>query len=147
MYRKIVCLLTFLFPLLGCQPSSYSLYSNLPVDSLPNESIIPFLLWDDLFSIQGTYFVYVFSYTCLYCNMIHDDMINFAYNACNPVYFVEFNEDIPVGKDVEKTIGLESIENLFIKGTPTLIMVEENKIKLNIGGVNNILETIVLYSN
>ena len=79
--------------------------------------------------------------------MIHDDMINFAYNACNPVYFVEFNEDIPVGKDVEKTIGLESIENLFIKGTPTLIMVEENKIKLNIGGVNNILETIVLYSN
>ena len=63
----------------------------------------------------------------------------------NPFYFVQYTDEIPIGTNVEITIGVTSVEECFIKGTPTLILIENGAVSFNIAGTEIILETIDLY--
>ena len=143
MYRKKVFLPLLAFILLACNPPKPIIsYFEEPESSYFIESL---LTWEELFSIPESYFIYIYSETCYHCQMIKDDVLDFANNSVFPVYFVEFNENIPIGNEIENTIGATTVEECFIKGTPTLFLIENNKLTMNIAGTGEILKTIDLY--
>ena len=145
MYRKIVRTVFFTLMLSGCKfTASHS--TDFLKASPPIYSDFEALTWNELFSIQDeNYFAYIFSKTCFHCLSIEKDICDFANNSVFPLYFIEFNSEIPIGNNIEETIGLNSIEGVFIKGTPTLILISERAIQFNIAGAENILQTISLY--
>lgn len=130
--------------------SSYpnsSLYSSELISSFDvfNSNLIS---WESILKQhEKSYFVYVFSHTCQHCLEIKSDIRNFANNSVYPIYLVEFNKSIPVGTDIENTIGILEFDKLFIKGTPTLLLIEDGMISINIAGSEMILQTIDLYKN
>lgn len=108
----------------------------------------PFLsmTWIDLFAhTEELYLVYVYSDTCMHCLSIKDQIEEFADTSIIPFYFVQYTDEIPIGTNVEITIGVTSVEECFIKGTPTLILIENGAVSFNIAGTEIILETIDLY--
>lgn len=134
---------TFLIP--GCQNEvlTFSVNSNKSPESLIEKSISS---WNELFAhTDEAYLNYIYSDTCLHCLSIKDEMEEFANNSVIPIYFILFNDEIPIGNDLEKTIGVTTIDQCFIKGTPTLILIENGAVSFNIAGATNILETIDLY--
>ena len=143
MYRKKVFLLMLVPTILACNPlnQNFSYHSNDVVSFV--KSML--LTWEELFSILENHFIYVYSETCYHCNSIKKQITDFANNSVYPLYFVEFNENIPIGNDIESTIHATTVEGVFIKGTPTLILIENNEITFNIAGTEKILETIDLY--
>ena len=105
-----------------------------------------FIHWGDLFAQESdNYFVYVFSYDCYYCKQIKNKVICFHEVSKFPVYFCEYNKIIPLGRDIESTIGSNEIENVFIKGTPTLILISNETIAFNVAGKEAVIEMIDLY--
>ena len=102
--------------------------------------------WNELFAhTDEDYLVYIYSETCFHCLSIKDEIDSFSANCKLPFYYLEFSEDIPIGQDIENTIGATTVEECFIRGTPTLLLIENKAISFNIAGTTNILETIVLY--
>ena len=104
------------------------------------------MTWIELFAhIEEQYFVYVYSNTCMHCLSIKEDIEKFASESTIPFYFIEYTDEIPIASNVEMTIGSTSVEECFIKGTPTLILIENGAVSFNIAGTDIILETIDLY--
>ena len=81
----------------------------------------------------------------MHCLSIKDQIEEFADTSIIPFYFVQYTDEIPIGTNVEITIGVTSVEECFIKGTPTLILIENGAVSFNIAGTEIILETIDLY--
>ena len=51
--------------------------------------------------------------------------------AHDDLFLIEASDDIPIGNNIEQTIGADCIEKLFIIGTPTLIKIKEGKVVIN----------------
>lgn len=107
-----------------------------------------FILWNDLFN-QNTekYFVYVFSYDCYYCKEIKNDIVSFCNVSIAPVFLVEYTKSVTVDYKTDKTIGAKTIDNVFIRGTPTMIFIKDGEIKTNVAGKRNVLDFIDLNKN
>lgn len=104
--------------------------------------------WKDVLNMEDKrYFAYVFSYDCYYCKEIKDDVLKFANSSVLKVYFIEYSKEITLGQYTENTIGKNTIEDIFIKGTPTLLLIENKRISLNVAGKTNVLETISRFKN
>ena len=97
--------------------------------------------WLDLLNQEGRYYAYIYSPRCGHCNDIKQDVLGYALNR-NDFYFVEYSSDIPIANNIEDTIGKDDIGVVFIKGTPTLIEVENHVVINNIAGSNSILDTL-----
>lgn len=105
------------------------------------------IFWNDIFLQNDLkYFVYVFSYDCYFCNQTKECISKL--NTCSmlPLYLIEFNKEIPIKYEIEKTIKATSNEDLFIRGTPTLILINNKKVELNVAGKNDVCSTIDLFS-
>ena len=101
--------------------------------------------WDDIFAMTPrNYFVYFYSPYCGHCQSIKDLAIN--YSKCGEItmYFVEASTEVVVAKDTHLTIGVTSIEQLWILGYPSLVKIESGVVVINIAGANAIKE-ILLY--
>lgn len=137
-------LILILIGVQACQKIDYSVSpieeSNL---SYPNA----FINWHDLFNQDSkTYFVYVFAYDCYYCNETKTKIISF-YNSCSyPVLFCEYLKQIPIQQNTQLTIGKATVEEVFIKGTPTLILINKGEVVINAAGKGEVCEIIDLYS-
>ena len=104
--------------------------------------------WNQLFAHpEQEYLNYIYSDTCYHCLSIKEEIEEFACSCSVAFYFIPFEEDIPIGIDIEATIGATSVEECFIKGTPTLILIENWMVSFNIAGTENILQTIILYKD
>lgn len=102
--------------------------------------------WADLFKIdKEEYFVYVFSYDCFHCKEIKDKVMTFSSNCEIEVLFLEYSNVIPIRSNVSKTIGVSDLNEVYIKGTPTLILIKNGVIMLNVGGKAEVLSIISLY--
>ena len=105
-----------------------------------------FIEWNDLFNKDSDdYYIYVFSYDCYYCNQLKRKMICFYDQSRFPVYFCEYKKDSPINHNTEITVGESDINNVFIRGTPTLIYVKEKKIAFNVAGKAEVSEMINLH--
>ncbi len=90
---------------------------------------------NDIFSMQNSlYFVYFYQLNCLHCIMLKQHIINYALSDKVTTYFVEFDETIQIVNDVSLTIGSDDIESFGILGTPSLVLIKEHKVFLNVAG-------------
>lgn len=55
------------------------------------------------------------------------------------MYFIQFSPKINVNKDIESTIGCNNIEDFSILGTPSLILIKDKLVVINLGGKKAIL--------
>ncbi|MDY0100368.1 MAG: hypothetical protein WCZ47_04475 [Bacilli bacterium] len=101
------------------------------------------IYYKDIFNQkEKQYYVYFYSLICSHCFEIKNKIITYA--LCDKVktYFVLECDEIKYGFDTELTIGITSIEALFIKGYPSLIVIKNSNLTFNEAGINKILEKI-----
>ena len=144
--RKI-SLLLFLTLLVSCSEELHIDYSTSEVLEEPT-LIYPnkFIGWDSLLTQkEENYFVYVFSYDCYYCKEMKKRILCF-YDTCGlPMYFIEYSKVIPIGHNTSNTLGKSNIDDIFIKGTPTLFLINKGIVTFNMAGVSEVNQLIDLY--
>ncbi|MCR5184602.1 MAG: hypothetical protein K6C32_00760 [Bacilli bacterium] len=102
--------------------------------------------WDDLLTQEKeTYFVYVYSEYCSHCNHIKQGVLKFIFNHQDMSYLIQYSSSIPIDNDLEKTIGKDDINDIFIKGTPTLLSIDKSTLIMNITGESTIAQYIENY--
>ena len=108
---------------------------NVPIDQK--------ISWSDCLSqIEDHYLVFFYSETCSHCHEIMGDVLSFYEANVLPMYFLDTKASdtkIPIGNNIDLTIGVDSVDALFIAGTPTIIEVEKKIVKDNIAGSDNCL--------
>ena len=101
------------------------------------------ITWPDCLSqSEDHYLVFFYSETCTHCHEIMGDVLSFAESNIIKMYFLNTKEQdikIPISNDINLTIGVDSVDNLFIAGTPTIIEVESWIVKANVAGTDNCL--------
>ena len=151
MERKINKLLVhlsafILLPFCGCSNTENIIIKepNNYLDNMSNN----FIKWGDVFSQKiERYLIYVFSYDCYFCNQTKECISKFMKSPNLPLYLVEYSKEIPIKSEIEKTIGVCSVDKLFIRGTPTLILINNGTVELNVAGKNDVCSTIELFFN
>ena len=101
------------------------------------------IIWSDIFKQkEDHYLVFFYSETCSHCHQIMGDVLSFSEAEIVKTYYLNTklqNIKIPLSNDVESTIGLESVDNLFIAGTPTIIDIKNHLVFKNIPGKDDCL--------
>lgn len=82
------------------------------------------------------YFVYVYQLNCLHCELIKQEVIQYALSNKLRMYFLEYTNKIKVEKDVSQTIGATRPEEVAILGTPSLFLISNKKLTLNVAGMD-----------
>ena len=99
--------------------------------------------WSSLLSqIETNYLIFFYSETCPHCHEIMEDVIEFATSEILKTYFLDTKKSeikIPIKNEVYETIGITSIDELFIAGTPTIIEVDEGMVRANVPGKDECL--------
>ena len=99
--------------------------------------------WSSVLSqIETNYLIFFYSETCPHCHEIMEDVIEFATAEILKTYFLDIKQSetkIPIKNEIDDTIGMTSIDELFIAGTPTIIEVEEGMVKTNVPGKDECL--------
>ncbi|MBR0295389.1 MAG: hypothetical protein IJQ67_05765 [Bacilli bacterium] len=62
------------------------------------------------------------------------------------MYFVEFNDDVTITIDIKNTIGVSSVSDLSILGTPSLIEIVNHRVSNNLAGEKTILDFLKISS-
>ncbi|MDD3349063.1 MAG: hypothetical protein PHD85_05375 [Bacilli bacterium] len=95
--------------------------------------------WEDFFSQEeNNYYVYFYSEQCNYCELFKIEILNFISITNKKFFLLSYKPEIPIHKDVEMTIGAASLDGMWFGGTPSLILLENKTVKINILGVENI---------
>ena len=109
-----------------------------------------FISWENALNCaESQYFVYIFSKTCHACKEIKNDVLNYAAREKYSFYFVEYSNEIPSGEDIDQTIGAKYIKDVYIRGIPSLLEIENGQVALNIAGTTEILKFLnrISYAN
>ena len=140
MKRTIFSLCLLSFSLFSCINKSENSFSNLSYDYGDVEMFK--IEWKSVLKQNKEhYFAYVYSERCGHCKEIKQDVIKTALEKEN-IYFVEFSNEIPVLEDTLITIGKTNVDEIGIKGTPTLLEINKAILINNIAGSKAILETL-----
>ena len=132
-----------LFALTSCGEESNSQIIKRSYEEVGDREI----LWSEVFDIdKEDYLVYFYSPTCGHCRSIKDQMISYASDDSHNMYLVKFSDDAVVSTSVKNTIGITSVEDLSILGTPSLIEIVMHTLTKNIAGSEAILEFLNLTS-
>ena len=141
-YKKRIwpLMLTVLFA--SCSPAESEQMSKNPF----SEYIVPLdlkITWSSCLSQkEDHYLVFFYSDTCTHCHEIMGDVLSFMDANILKLYFLDIKASetkIPISNDIDLTIGVDSVNELFIAGTPTIIEVENWIVKANVPGSDNCL--------
>ena len=130
-----VILITAMFT--SCAPSNSGQTSNniSSEDDIIQTSEIE---WADVFKQEEDhYIVFFYSETCEHCHQIMGDVTAFAREDIVKTYFLNIKKgdaQIPINSDVEYTIGATKIEDLSIRGTPTIVEITDFTVTANVAG-------------
>lgn len=98
------------------------------------------IAWSEIFSQnQETYCTYIYSQSCGYCQQLKQDVLSYALSVDN-FYFLEYSDDVILTNNIEKTIGIQKIDQLAILGTPTILEIKNKVLTKNIAGKKKISE-------
>ena len=101
------------------------------------------IMWSDCLSQnEDHYLVFFYSETCAHCHEIMGDVLSFKEENILKMYFLNIKEQdikIPISNNIDLTIGIDNVDDLFIAGTPSIIEVENWIVKANIAGTDNCL--------
>ena len=138
--RILPFVLTALFA--SCSPAKSEQMSkntfsenNVPLDQK--------IVWSDCLSQkEDHYLVFFYSESCAHCHEIMGDVLSFYEANVLQMYFLDTkatDTKIPIGSNIDLTIGIDNVNELFIAGTPTIIEVENWIVKANVPGSDNCL--------
>lgn len=138
---------TFLLALSSCSVGPNEDYSTGEVlEEISIDYPDQFICWDDLFKQkEEIYFIYVFAYDCYHCKQTKKHILEFYERSEFTVYFVEYSKQIPIGHNTTNTLGKTELIDVFIRGTPSLIMINKGVISFNVAGKSEVNELIDLY--
>ena len=96
--------------------------------------------WNNLFSIaDNDYFGYIYSETCGHCKEVKPSMIEATLNGEINVYYIEYDQSIPIVDSYATNIGKGSVDEIGIIGTPTLFHIQNHIITEQFAGAKDIL--------
>ena len=99
-------------------------------------------LADCLSQIEEKYLIFFYSETCGHCKEIIEDVTLFAESNIIKTYFLNISKNenkIERCSHDEIEIGIDSVEDLKIVGTPTIVEVENGVTTANVVGKDSIL--------
>ena len=136
--------LFLLLPLVGC--SKEKTESFIEEDSIVSHDYSEIenriIKWPKILSQEDKfYYGYIFSKTCGHCQEIKDKVIDYAIRK-NNIYFVEFDNSIPIVGEINSTINATYYEDIGILGTPTLLQIFDHTLIANVAGSKNILSLL-----
>ena len=135
--KNLTSLILPVFVLTGCQPAQ-----KQPIKHNYHEvknSLIP---WSDVFDQNETdYLVYFYSERCGHCNSIKNDVISYYLTTDRIMYFVCTDIEAMFGNPKD-LIGINSISEFYIFGTPFLVRLIEYAVSEYYVGANSILNYI-----
>lgn len=100
--------------------------------------------WSDIFEQEeNTYYVYLFSPFCGHCLEIKNEMIYYSVLGQIKMYNIIASDEIAFGTAIENTIGASRIEDVYIIGYPSLLLIKDRVLCINVAGSQRILEIIV----
>ena len=141
-YRLRILSLVLVAMFASCAPAKSEQMSKNAFDEyeiVNNQQI----KWSTVLSqIETDYLIFFYSETCPHCHEIIEDVISFSTSEIMKMYFLDTKKSetkIPIKNEIDETIGVTSIDDLFIAGTPTLIEVEEGMVKANVPGKDDCL--------
>ncbi len=148
--KKILALTSLSFLLSGCSFFSKD-NSSVNNSGISNEVQHNYneiknkkLAWNYLFFDSDTpYYVYCYSLTCSHCNKIKNRVIEHALKNHN-FYFYEDSNSTCFSDEIDKTIGINDVKYLVIKGFPSLLKIEEKTLQKNLCGEDKILNELNL---
>lgn len=95
--------------------------------------------WSEILSgPEISYFVFIYKIDCPYSQSVENQIVRFALTNVEKIYFIEGSNGIPLGSQVYKTIGLDKVEDLYILGFPTLVLICKATLALNLTGAAKI---------
>ncbi len=121
------------FPSFAYDESSNGSSQNTSTHSYEEVSAF-FIPYEEIFLIDKiSYYVYFYASWCPVCNEIKDKVISSALLNQN-IYFLNEPREIKYAENISSTIGVSSLENLYIVGYPSLIKISNQAVEKNLGG-------------
>ena len=106
------------------------------------------IFWNDIFKQPfDLYYVYLYSPTCAHCNSIKNEMIEYVLGDNQHLFFISSSAEHNISDNVNPNQHIDSLENLYIKGYPTLLKLTEKVVTKNIAGVKEIKQELSLYNS
>ena len=97
--------------------------------------------WYEVFSFNGEYLVYFYSEHCAHCKEIKNEVLYYYSKHIETMYFVCTDEYAVFSKG-DNLIGMTSIDDFYILGTPFLIRIYEKELVNYYAGSSKIAEYI-----
>ena len=96
------------------------------------------IIWSEIFEQkEDRYLVFFYSETCGHCHQIMGDVIAFSQEEITKMYYLNAKDQdikIPINPLIESTIGMDTVDELFIAGTPTIMEIKNHVVNNNIPG-------------
>jgi len=91
---------------------------------------------------QNNYLIFIYSETCGHCHDMIDEIIDFAESGILPTYFINMQKyQIPISYEIKDNVS--DINELSIKGTPTILEIENKVAMVNISGIDKCLTYLI----
>lgn len=88
------------------------------------------------------YYVYIYSKTCGHCLEIKNDIIKCALKEIEKIYFIEYNDSIPIIEDREIVLEETDIDRCGVVGVPSLFEINQHAIVNYYLGGKEIIEIL-----
>ena len=120
----------------GCCSSTEEKKSFTEYEIVSKQSIT----WEDVFKQQDRYAVFFYNEYCSYCHEMQSEIVDFAFINIIPTYFIDTTySNVVIKKDKDPITGVSSLNDLYIKGTPTIIEINEGTVVSNVSGLDDCL--------
>ena len=101
------------------------------------------IYWSQIFLMSDdSYYVYLFSSTCFHCNSLKAYIVEAALSNKYKIYFVEESTEVVIDVNKAKQNNVSTLEELGIRGYPTLLTLENKIITSNVAGIDDIQKII-----
>ncbi len=128
--------------------SSASLSSDPETSHTYDEVKNKHIYWSNIFTrSEDAYLVYIYSTTCSHCNAIKNDVIEYSLTLAIPMYFIVSSPEILIDQKIALNQNVTSLDDLAIKGYPSLLYLVDHTVMINIAGERGILDTLETLSN
>ena len=141
-----------IFTLCSCD-DSYSTHMSNPISSSSPSSVSEIshsydevsyrkIYWSNIFTRpEDNYYVYLYSLTCSHCASIKNQMIEYTLSNVSTIYFIESSPEINIDSKID-CVNVESLNDLTIKGFPTLLVLDNHVVTKNLAGTKLILDEL-----
>ena len=128
---------------MGVNPASLAIAtsssSNPPSGPIRTATDCPGLIFSNIFLVDSTnYYVYLYSLSCSHCAELINPIIEYALSGVPTIYFVQESSSVVIDEKKAMNINVTNIDDLGIRGFPTLLVIENKTLINQYAGVTQI---------